>query len=113
MSYARFVTPAIQRHREDIGFGVPQLSDVYVFMSYLNYLECCGCSFADRDSFDSYVDESQHYSTQSMIDHLKRHREAGHHVPDGIEEALWDDDKENFPDEAGPADSAAGDSTTD
>jgi hypothetical protein len=31
-----------------------------------------------------------------MIDHLKRHEEAGENVPQDIYESLWEDDKENF-----------------
>jgi hypothetical protein len=35
-------------------------------------------------------------STLIMIKHIQEHRECGHDVPDGIEERLLEDDKENF-----------------
>ncbi len=72
MSYARF------------GCG-----DVYVFMSTSGHLECCGCILGDQWSFAS---------TQEMVDHLAEHRAAGHAVPDGIEDELWEDDRENWVD---------------
>lgn len=33
-----------------------------------------------------------------MINHVREHRDAGHNVPDGIEERLLEDDKKNFGD---------------
>ena len=70
MSYARF-----------------SYADVYVFMSTSGHLECCGCILGDQWVFDS---------TQGMVDHLAEHRAAGHDVPDGIEQQLWDDDRDNW-----------------
>ena len=65
-------------------------ADVYVFMSTDGYLECCGC-WLDRHSVRCE-------STQEMVDHLGRHRAVGHDVPDGIEQELWDDDRQNWVD---------------
>ena len=62
-------------------------SDVYVFPSVGGWLECCGCILGEP---------WEHGSTQSMIDHLERHRAAGHEVPD-IDSDLWAEDAENFP----------------
>lgn len=73
MSYARF-----------------SYADVYVFMSSSGHLECCGCILGD---YSVTCD-----STQEMVDHLAEHRAAGHDVPDGIEAALWADDRENWVD---------------
>jgi hypothetical protein len=74
MSYARF-----------------SYADVYVFATNTSdhqvALECCGCLLGDDWMF---------YSTQDMVDHLAKHREAGHMVPDGIEADLWADDDDNF-----------------
>lgn len=64
-------------------------ADVYVFMSTSGHLECCGCSLGNQWHFDS---------TQAMVDHLAEHRAAGQRVPDGIEEALREDDRENWVD---------------
>jgi hypothetical protein len=72
MSYARF-----------------SYSDVYVFMSTSGHLECCGCRLGDEWAFDS---------TQAMVDHLAEHRAAGHDVPAGIEDSLWEDDRDNWVD---------------
>lgn len=72
MSYARF-----------------SYADVYVFMNTGGWLECCGCSLGDEGRFDS---------TQAMVDHLAQHRAAGDDVPDGIEDSLWADDRENWVD---------------
>ena len=64
-------------------------ADVYVFMSTSGHLECCGCRLGDQWAFDS---------TQAMVDHLAEHRAAGHYVPAGIEDALWEDDQDNWVD---------------
>ena len=64
-------------------------ADVYVFMSTSGHLECCGCRLSDEWGFDS---------TQAMVDHLATHRAAGHNVPDGIEDDLWEDDRDNWVD---------------
>jgi hypothetical protein len=70
-------------------------SDVYVYMSVSGFLECCGCLLVPlKDEFDAPVFYGR--STQEMIDHLKRHEEAGENVPQDIYESLWEDDKENF-----------------
>lgn len=62
-------------------------SDVYVYMSVLGHLECCGCWFGGVRRF---------MSTQAMVDHLATHRAAGHTVPDDLEADLWEDDTENW-----------------
>lgn len=101
MSYARWVGPEIQQKFRDLGYPeerIPQLSSVYVYQDYRGFIACCGCLFADDDDHASYQREAEHWNTQSIVDHLKKHRDAGHDVPDGIEESLWEDDKENFPD---------------
>ena len=64
-------------------------SDVYVFMNTGGYLDCCGCILGS---------EGQFFSTQAMVDHLADHRAAGHDVPPGIEEELWEDDRDNWVD---------------
>lgn len=95
MSYARF------------GWGG---SDVYVFMHVDGYLTCCGCCLQDRvwvddpeyPIFEGYLEETgEHvettfHNTEEMVAHLQIHREAGHTVPDGIEDELRADDAENF-----------------
>ena len=63
-------------------------ADVYVFMNVNGYLDCCGCILGDQYAF---------HSTDAMIDHLAQHRDAGHDVPDGIEDELRADDTDNFP----------------
>ena len=62
-------------------------ADVYVFMSTSGHLECCRCRLGDQWGFDS---------TQAMVDHLAEHRAVGHHVPDGVEQDLWNDDEHNW-----------------
>lgn len=93
MSYARFLE-----------------GDVYVFMSVSGRLECCGCILQDREwvpdedaFFGGYLKavgeivQTKFDSTWGMIEHVRRHREAGHSVPGGIEDDLWRDDAGNFP----------------
>lgn len=63
-------------------------SDLYVFMHYNGHLECCGCWLGEEWDFDS---------TEAMIEHIGKHRAAGHSVPDGLENMLRRDDEENFP----------------
>src|SRR5690242_12437057 len=56
-------------------------------MSTSGHLECCGCRLGDQWTFGS---------TEEMIDHLAEHRKAGHRMPDDIEEALREDDYDDF-----------------
>jgi hypothetical protein len=67
-------------------------ADVYVFMHVSGHLECCAC-FMSEDAWDSF----EAHSTQEMIDHLNKHKAAGHDVPERVFKELWDDDAENFP----------------
>ena len=70
MSYARFLK-----------------YDVYVYMDSRGKLACCGCLLSDQWYYDT---------TEEMVAHLAEHRTAGDHLPDDIEEALWEDDEDNF-----------------
>lgn len=85
-------------------------SDVYVFFSTDNRLECCGCILGDRESSDDSdtfsggglhpvgkVVPAEFTSTWKMVEHLRLHRDAGHLVPSGLEADLWRDDAQNFP----------------
>ena len=93
MSYARF------------GAGG---SDVYVFFSVHGGLECCGCILQERETVDDpdaffgfylkpvgEIIESTFTTTKDMLDHLQRHRDAGHTVLDETIEALDGDREEN------------------
>lgn len=72
-------------------------SDIYVFMNLSKELECCGCLMAPPTVRNSHRGGSYYASsTQNMIKHISEHRLLGHNVPDGIEEILLEDDKENF-----------------
>lgn len=84
--------------------------DVYVFFSVGDFLDCCGCLLQERELIDDAsaifgfvlrpIGEAIQTSfddTQGMVDHLARHRNAGHVVPEGLEQALWADDARNFP----------------
>lgn len=63
-------------------------ADLYVFMSVHGHLECCGCWLDNEWRFDS---------TQAMIEHIQKHRDAGHNVPPNLEVELLADDEQNFP----------------
>lgn len=56
-------------------------SDVYVFPSSQG-IECCGCKLG-KDFVTS--------EPEAMIDHLAKHRRAGHFVPPEAILALWED----------------------
>lgn len=61
-------------------------SSVYVFCAVQGHLECCGCILNDK---------WEHYSTDDMLAHLEKHREAGHSVPDYAIERLKEERDEN------------------
>jgi hypothetical protein len=66
-------------------------SDVYVFAHVAGVLECCACILS-HEHWESF----QASDTQTMVDHLKKHEDSGHSVPENIYKDLWYDDKENF-----------------
>jgi hypothetical protein len=55
-------------------------SDVYVFYSTQGGLECCGCRFLDRadHAVGGYFNAA---TERDMLEHLQRHKDAGHKVP--------------------------------
>lgn len=67
-------------------------ASVYIYPDCNGLLACCGCSMKPARA-DWY-----YHSTADMVKHLQEHIAAGHFVPDYVIPALWEDDKENFPD---------------
>lgn len=89
MSYARF----------------SPFSDVYIFHHCAGYLSCCGCQFEtvyldepEVDMFgiewDVQVNDFKAYTPQAMLDHIKKHRRAGHKVPTRVARRI----KAEYPD---------------
>lgn len=66
--------------------------DVYVFMNVGGFLDCCACILAHGEFGESF----RAGNTQTMVNHLKKHEDAGHRIPSGIYDRLWEDDEENF-----------------
>jgi len=85
-----------------MSYARPSYSDLYIFMNMNGSLECLGCIFAPTTlMYHSTSKEGVSFrakSTLLMINHVREHRDAGHNVPDGIEERLLEDDKKNFGD---------------
>ena len=54
-------------------------SDLYIYSHYLGYIECCGCSI--YETFEAY-------NLEDLLAHVAEHRNAGHTVPEGLEEKL-------------------------
>lgn len=84
-------------------------ADVYVFTS-TEGIECCFCSLIPRHWIDEpdtllggYLEQDNpedtetYHSNQEMVDHLRKHQEAGHYVPERVFDRLNDpeDVKEN------------------
>lgn len=66
-------------------------SSVYVYMHVEGWLECCWCDLIrDAACFEAR-------STAEMVEHLRKHEEAGDVVPPGVIAELEADDAENFP----------------
>ena len=85
-------------------------SDVYVFFTPAGFLECCGCLLQEREwvedeksFFGGYLKavgvivSDRFYSTQAMLEHLRRHQAEGYNVPPDIFADLLADDERNFP----------------
>lgn len=53
-------------------------SDVYVYEHFAGFIECCGCWFQDWDGEDF----PQLKTAREALEHLEKHVEAGHCVPD-------------------------------
>jgi len=49
---------------------------VYVHLSVDGLYTCCSCTLRDDG------DDFEAYSTAAIIDHLREHQAAGHHIPD-------------------------------
>ncbi len=64
-------------------------SDVYVYHHVDGYVTCCGCRLFDADPFSLEPRDPAFYSRTAAIEHLERHRLAGHIVPDYAFDRLW------------------------
>jgi len=53
-------------------------SDVYVFMGTGDKLHCCRCGLDPAGLSMEFIADDH----REMLDHLERHKEAGHRVPD-------------------------------
>lgn len=56
---------------------------LYIFDHVDGHIECCMCDLAPG-AFDVFKARTP----EEMIAHVKEHREAGHDVPDGLEEKI-------------------------
>lgn len=75
MSYARF------------GSGG---SDIYLFAHYAGFVQCCGCLL--RPSLPDEESENLH-SAVAVVEHLRLHVAAGHHVKEKLlDPAFYPDD---------------------
>lgn len=82
MSYCRFIE-----------------ADVYVFFSASGLLECCGCGLAVEPDGEWWGSSFVAGDTETMIQHLERHREKGDFVPQEVFVEILNDDARNFPPE--------------
>lgn len=58
-------------------------SDIYIYPSVLGDISCCGCFLYGKSiSIEDDV---------FLVNHIKEHRDAGHEVPDGLEEQILSD----------------------
>jgi|SaaInl3SG_22_DNA_1037383.scaffolds.fasta_scaffold00923_30 hypothetical protein len=66
-------------------------SDVYIFLHVGGFIQCCGCQFPNdgHGSFNAYT-------TQEMVDHLKKHEADEDFVPQKVYDRLWEDHEENM-----------------
>ena len=61
-------------------------SDVYVFYNTGDFYECCGCRFGGPSPMLRTATE--------MLEHLRKHQEAGHKVPQYAIDGLKEDAEE-------------------
>ena len=66
-------------------------SSVYIYMDVRGHLHCCFC--------DIFQECFMAYSTDEMVEHVQQHIERGDDVPDYLIPDLWEDDRENFPED--------------
>ena len=58
------------------------VSHVYMFHHVDGYITCCGCCLSTEDPFRyQRRPDPAFYSRSAAIEHLERHRQAGHLVP--------------------------------
>ena len=65
-------------------------SDVYIYRHINGYIKCCSCKFEGLDGLTSYVILDTY---EEAIEHLEKHIQAGHKVPDYAMQALKEDQK--------------------
>jgi hypothetical protein len=82
MSYCQWNGPTV------VGWAHPSMprSDLYIYDSASHgALICCSCSLDEHDETFVAADSA------AMVEHVKAHRAAGHHVWEGVEEDILAD----------------------
>jgi len=68
-------------------------NDAYIYLHVDGFLECCACRLMGMDDDDWY----KNFTTKKiseMLDHIKQHRDAGHHIESYADERLLREQKE-------------------
>ena len=58
-------------------------ADIYLYEDIAGYICCCACLLTESEWVSIEL-----YSPQEALDHVKKHREAGHNVPEYVDERL-------------------------
>lgn len=61
-------------------------SDVYIYEDVRGFVICCGCIFGGPEPADDF----RTTVLDDMLAHVKRHRDAEHHVPAWVDADLRD-----------------------
>jgi hypothetical protein len=60
-------------------------ADAYIYESFDNNWQCCGCSLSDNWS---------HATREAMLAHIAEHRDAGDYIPERVDERLREEIEE-------------------
>lgn len=73
MAYARFID-----------------SDIYIYSHISGYIYCQAC-WLDESPESYFFKSVKLHTDQEIIDHLAKHREQGHDIPDDLEQEILSD----------------------
>lgn len=62
-------------------------ADVYIFEHVGGFWQCCACALLAEEGAEEFA--SADFATrEELLEHIDKHRKAGHYVPEDVDERL-------------------------
>jgi hypothetical protein len=68
-------------------------SDAYIFEHVGGFWQCCACwlEVEDGDDGEEFWKSADFATKEELLEHIDKHRKAGHYIPEDVDERLRDE----------------------